>query len=37
VGAVIGAVFVIFLREEPMRATFEMGEPAGGEPAMASG
>jgi EmrB/QacA subfamily drug resistance transporter len=28
VGAVIAAAFVLFLREEPMRATFEMESPA---------
>lgn len=31
IGAVIGAAFVIFLPESPMRATFEQTEPAVGE------
>jgi EmrB/QacA subfamily drug resistance transporter len=38
VAAIIAVGAVVFLPEEPMRATFEMGEPAApSEPAMASG
>jgi EmrB/QacA subfamily drug resistance transporter len=32
VGALIGLVCLVFLKEAPMRATFEMGEEAGPEP-----
>ncbi len=35
VGAIVGAVVVLFLREEPMRATFEMESPVSSEPAVA--
>ena len=37
VGAIVAVVAVVFLPEQPMRATFEMPEPATGEPALASG
>ena len=35
--AIIAVAAVVFLPEEPMRATFEMAEPAPREPAMAAG
>lgn len=37
IGAIVAVAAVVFLPEEPMRATFEMGEPTSAEPAAASG